>query len=677
MRAGLPTSIFALGLVFQQVAATGWTDYDSFSCPSNTKNDCDDKEQSGFDWSDLKTGSFDSYNSFSFSGFECQNSFGKRDALSKRTFNSKCIKGVVKDDDNSSPKLSCDKGKKFSIDQLDVSVDYDIDLEFHYQMDDGSTCKHVSPCKASGSSVKNTQCGGAKAVTVKMPSKDKGKGKSCGVGIHSIKFNCNTQTSSKPGPPKTTSTPSTVKTSSSTPYVTTSSSTSSSTPYANASTTSTTPSSSYVTPSSGTTPGPVASSSTTSTTPSSSYVTPSSGTTPGPVASSSTTSTTPSSSYVTPSSGTTPGPVASSSTTTSTTPSSSSGSTPSAVASSSTTYSSSTTTSTPYVTSGTTAGPVVSSPSGSSVYSVPVTTVITYVSITTCDVTNVATSGSAIVTTTSKTVSTTTVTYTTVLCDKCAMKTSEIPSSPTGSHSPKPAPVIPDSGCPELVPRCLNTWIFSTGCADNADASCYCKLDGFVNNVVACVQSWGSEAELENAVSFFAGICAAYIPQNPAIITAIPCPLTAGYTPPSLPAPTVSVTASAVAPPPKSVPLTTITASVPCPVTKTTTVSATLATTVPSGTMQDYCPTIVVVPQVALVQQPGPGSSVVLSPGTQTVAPVYTQPGPAAPNAPSPTGVAKPTSSGPAAFTGAAASTSPFPASALAVVIGGLLMLAF
>ncbi|KAH0548636.1 hypothetical protein GP486_007820 [Trichoglossum hirsutum] len=495
MRAGLPASLFALGLALQQVVATDWKDYDSFSCPSNTKNDCDDKEQKGFDWGDLNVGSVDKYNGYSFSGFECKNSFGKRDALSKRTFNSKCIQGSVKDSGNSNPKFSCDSGKKFSIDQFDVSVDVDIDLEFHYQMDDGSTCKHVSPCQASGSSVKNTQCGGAKAVTVQIPEKDKGKGKSCNVGIHSIKFNCNTQVSSKPGTSKTTSSYSSSKTGSAT-----------------------------------------------------------------------TTATTTSSSYT----------------------------------KSTTSYGNGTTTSSTY-----------SKPSSSS-------------------------------------------------------------SSSSSSSTPGASPLVPGSGCPELVPRCLSTWIFSTGCKDNADYDCFCKLDTFVINVVSCVQAWGSQIELENAVSFFAGICANYIPQNPAIITAMPCPLTAGYSPPSSIA-TVSYTAVSAAPaPPKSVPLTTITASVPC-TTKTVTASTTAASAAPTGTMQ-YCPTVIIVPQVALVQQPGPGSSIILSQGTTTNVPAYTTAKPVATSSTPATGGVKPTAS-PSAFTGAAASTSPFPAAALAVFVGGLLML--
>ncbi|KAH0537887.1 hypothetical protein FGG08_005439 [Glutinoglossum americanum] len=625
MRAGLTTSIFTLGLAFQQVAATGWTDYSSFSCPSNIKNDCDDKESKGFDWGDLSTGSFESYNGFSFSGFECANSFGKRDALTKRTFNSKCIKGTAKDDEESSPKFSCGSSKKFSIDQLDISVEFDTDLEFNYKMDDGSTCKHVSPCSAGGSSVKNTQCGGAKSVVVKLPKKNKGK--SCDVGIHSVKFNCNS--------PTTTST-TTTSSAETTTTTTTTTSTTSTTSEAETTTTpetETTTTAAAETTTPYTTPNTVPYANTSTTAP---YVAPTTS-----AAESYTSTTAP---YVAPTTSTTSVYVAPT---------------------------------TPYETPtvsvpGTTAAPVESVPT---TYSTPVTTVITYVSITTCDVTNAGTSGSPVVTQTTKTIQ---VTYTTILCEKCAMETSEVQPGPTHSAPPEspspPAPVVPGSGgCPEVVPRCLNTWIFATECKDNADADCYCKLDGFVNNVVGCVQSWGSDDEFQQAASYFAGICAKYIPQNPAIITAIPCPLTGGY---SAPAPTAGTTAGAVAPPPPNVPVTTITASVPCTVTETGSPAYTTAAVVSPGTMA-YCSTVIIVPQVALIQQPQDG--VILTPGVPTNVPAYTTAvvGPITKSyAPAPTGGVIPTTS-PVLFQGAAASTSPVSAATLAGVIGGLLMLAF
>jgi hypothetical protein len=41
------------------------------------------------------------------------------------------------------------------------------------------------------------------------------------------------------------------------------------------------------------------------------------------------------------------------------------------------------------------------------------------------------------------------------------------------------------------------------------------------------VQSWGaSQAEVQAALSYFTGICAAFVPQNPGIVTAIPTTIT-------------------------------------------------------------------------------------------------------------------------------------------------------
>lgn len=78
-------ALAAVGLA-SQAAATGWLEYDAFSAPSNYDNRCTEPQKGGYDWSGLDTGSFDSYGSNSFSGWSCGNSFGKRDLLTKRTF---------------------------------------------------------------------------------------------------------------------------------------------------------------------------------------------------------------------------------------------------------------------------------------------------------------------------------------------------------------------------------------------------------------------------------------------------------------------------------------------------------------------------------------------------------------------------------------------------------------
>lgn len=79
----------AVGLA-SSAAATGWLDEDAYSSPWNTDNQCTEPQHGGYDWSGLDDGSFSNYGSSSFSGFSCGNSWGKRDLLTKRTFQ-RCV----------------------------------------------------------------------------------------------------------------------------------------------------------------------------------------------------------------------------------------------------------------------------------------------------------------------------------------------------------------------------------------------------------------------------------------------------------------------------------------------------------------------------------------------------------------------------------------------------------
>jgi len=76
---------------------------------------------------------------------------------------------------------------------------------------------------------------------------------------------------------------------------------------------------------------------------------------------------------------------------------------------------------------------------------------------------------------------------------------------------------------PDILPQCVNTWIGQTECKDNADSSCYCRDAEFVKNVMGCIEAWSDDdSKTEGAASYFQGICAPYVPENPAIITACP-----------------------------------------------------------------------------------------------------------------------------------------------------------
>ncbi|KAJ5946972.1 hypothetical protein N7454_003811 [Penicillium verhagenii] len=77
--------------------------------------------------------------------------------------------------------------------------------------------------------------------------------------------------------------------------------------------------------------------------------------------------------------------------------------------------------------------------------------------------------------------------------------------------------------CPDLVPKCLNTWLSIPKCDSNSDAACFCPSSEFTAKFKSCVYAWSSsQQQTDSALSYFAGICAPYIPTNPAIISLVP-----------------------------------------------------------------------------------------------------------------------------------------------------------
>lgn len=194
----------------------------------------------------------------------------------------------------------------------------------------------------------------------------------------------------------------------------------------------------------------------------------------------------------------------------------------------------------------------------------------TYTTVTTCPVTNTVTSGGEEITQTTSTVSTVTLTSSSTICTECEgtgipVPTGEYPiTSPSpgpGQHAPQePAP------CPGVVPQCLNTWLNKApNCNSNSDVDCFCPSSDFTSSVIKCIQAWGgSEQEVQSSLSYFAGICAAHVPENPGIITNIPTSIT--LVPTQVPGPTPTgvspgETTPALSSPPSSVPCTTLTVS--------------------------------------------------------------------------------------------------------------------
>lgn len=194
----------ALGTGYANSYPQGWNDFGGFNCPDNTDNKCNTQQESGWDWSDLQIGSFSSYGGFSFGGFQCEEGYGKREPGSRfapRT--SKTLKGSCGHDKESSPSFGCGQDteiESFSVSTIDVITEFDADLEFHFSMGDGSTCKQRSSCSSQGSTVKNSQCGGAKNVTIVYPSGQSGDkipkaSSTCGVSIPTVSFDCSSASS--------------------------------------------------------------------------------------------------------------------------------------------------------------------------------------------------------------------------------------------------------------------------------------------------------------------------------------------------------------------------------------------------------------------------------------------------------------------------------------------------
>jgi hypothetical protein len=210
MRASL--ALLLSGLAAQQVSATWNKGAKHFNTPQYNNNECSDKQKEGFNWQGVPNGDFSGYGDFNFKGgdkWTCANSFGKRDSLTKRTFNSRCVKNKVKKDKPAG--FDCqDRQEGFSVKEIQVSVEFDCDLEFHYKMPDGGTCKQTTSCKKEGTTVQNTQCGGAREVEVYLGNHGQKDRDDCEIGFHHIDFDCNpgyTPTGGYGTPPETTSTP--------------------------------------------------------------------------------------------------------------------------------------------------------------------------------------------------------------------------------------------------------------------------------------------------------------------------------------------------------------------------------------------------------------------------------------------------------------------------------------
>ncbi|KAF4552249.1 Hypothetical protein D9617_10g072300 [Elsinoe fawcettii] len=548
------TTSAVVAVLATQATATFWNvNADSYTSPANRDNKCDDKQKGGYDFEDLNPDDdVGEYGGNQFSGFKCKKSpFSKRTfGLGKKSFGgSKCISGTV--DSGSGPSFG-GYAQGFSVKGMKLSVDFDTDVDAYFDMPGGKTCKQTISCKTGGTDYTNKQCGGATKVRFQLPKKS---GKKCGLNVHRIDFDCNpkskdvpkktptgykSSTADVPSNTKPVGTPTGYTPSQGTPTGYVPSQGTPTNTYASSSPSSPASSTLSTVPIASTT-GNAPPSSAPSSAPSSSYSAPPSPpvgqypSTSVPVPSSSTTANAPSGPstgvpvpYPSPS---TPGSSAPSSAppASSTTANAPSGpstgvpvpypspSTPGASAPSSAPPASSTTANAPSGPStgvpvpypsttapGSTApasSSTANAPSGPSTgvpapYPSPSQPVGQYPS-------QPASSSTA---------------------DAPTGPSSGVPSYAPTSSAPAPSsPAAPPAGCPGIVPSCLNTWMWESGCANNADASCYCKSKDFIEDVMDCIGSWGDDCEEQSkAANYLIGICADYVKDNSALVTAVP-----------------------------------------------------------------------------------------------------------------------------------------------------------
>ncbi|KAG6018697.1 hypothetical protein E4U41_003655, partial [Claviceps citrina] len=181
----------------------GFSKAKSFNCPGNVMNECTPEQEKGWDFQDLQPGSFSKYLGFQFGGgWSCEKKLGllKRGSVQGRTFGEiqKVISGICGLGSGAGLDISVGAGtgvSSFSIASIDISTEFDARLEFQYDMADGSVCKHFADCKKSGSTIVNNQCGGAKKVRIIYPKQGVGMKPQCKITCQKINWHC--------GPPST------------------------------------------------------------------------------------------------------------------------------------------------------------------------------------------------------------------------------------------------------------------------------------------------------------------------------------------------------------------------------------------------------------------------------------------------------------------------------------------
>lgn len=512
----------------------------AFTCPQNTDNKCTDKQKTGFAFDDLSTGPFSQYKDFNFNGWTSGAGFGGR--FGKRT--GRGISGVCGSDKSKAPSFGA--GDKFSLGSIHVTPEFDCDLEFHYDMPDGSTCKHRNKCNKGGTNVVNKQCGGATNVTIIYPPQPEKPKPSCSVIISTISFDCSTKQSTVPPKTKTKTTEGASTTSaaatSSVPSVPAEATTTSAAPVASSSAPAeSVPGSQTSSAPAEITSAPVESapveSAPVETAPAESVPVL---TTSAPI--SEVVSAPPvTSTIVTSFDSTSTIFVTEVQTITSCAPTVTNCpaghvTTTVVTIATSTTICPVTETLTTVISATSSAAPVASSEGpGEIVISTSIGDIISAPAGSTSSAAAVESSAVA----SSAVVSSAIGSSTGVVVPTSAgsvVSSSATAVDTTSSAAPVSTAPVEPLPCPGVVPSCLNTFLFETGCTDNSDAACYCPNALFVKNVYECIYAHGeSESIISEAITFFQGICAPYVNTNPGIATGVPTYVTSTAAPTVVP----------------------------------------------------------------------------------------------------------------------------------------------
>ena len=149
--------------------------------------------QKGYTFGGVQDGPMKQHGGMKFGGFDCKSTNYKRtfdaydhnDSKPNQDGYGKCITGAAKPD--SGPSMEA-PDQDFSIHKMHLSTEYDTPIDCHYTMPNGDTCKESHDCSAKGTTIENTQCGGAKHMSIALPKDTKSE--SCHVSVHSIGFHC-------------------------------------------------------------------------------------------------------------------------------------------------------------------------------------------------------------------------------------------------------------------------------------------------------------------------------------------------------------------------------------------------------------------------------------------------------------------------------------------------------